>query len=146
MDRLVTQSEVREAAIAYARKTTDGPVVLFAHSCSVHMSMAYVDAHGDASFDGYIGAGMGATDYKQPMRKPFPLGQMRVPILDIYGADEFPAVIRGAPERAAALRSGHAGSKQHVVPDTDHYFKEAGDALTSTVHEWLSGVNWEASK
>ena len=77
-----------QAAIRYARDNGAERVVLFAHSCSVHMSMAYVEAHGDEAFDAYIGAGMGATDYKQPMRKPFPLAQMSVPILDIYGADE----------------------------------------------------------
>ena len=63
------------------------------------MAMAYVGEHGDAAFDGFIGIGMGATDYGQPMRGPFPLATMSVPILDLFGDEDYPAV---AEERARA--------------------------------------------
>ena len=37
------------------------------------MVMAWIDAKRFRDIDAYIGIGMGATDYKQPMAKPMPV-------------------------------------------------------------------------
>lgn len=128
-----------DAAIAFAREQFDGPVVMLAHSCSVHMTMAYAKARGFEGIDGYVGVGMGATDYKQPMASPLPLDQLTMPVLDIYGAEDFPAVGRLAPRRAENLRKGgHAGSRQLVIEGADHYFRDQEEALLEAVSSWLS--------
>ena len=89
----------------------------------------------------YIGAGMGATDYKQNMAEPFPLAGMTIPVLDIYGEKEYPAVIRMAPERLEAItKAGNSKSKQMVVPNANHYFTDQGDALVKTVAGWLESL------
>ena len=81
---------------------------------------------------------MGATDYRQPMHRPFPLERMRVPVLDLYGDAEYPAVIRMAPERKAMIEAaGNPASQQRVLPGADHYFKNRGVALVEVVAEWL---------
>jgi pimeloyl-ACP methyl ester carboxylesterase len=130
-----------EAAIKYLKEQGIDNIVLFAHSCGAHMAMDWVRNQGNAlseNITAYIGAGMGATDYKQKMEKPFPLATMKIPVLDIYGEKEYPAVIRMAPERLAAIKkAGNAKSAQMIVPDADHYFKDAGDALVSDVSKWL---------
>jgi predicted alpha/beta-hydrolase family hydrolase len=133
------------AAIAYARDQAKGPVVLVAHSCGVHMAMDYVDHEGDERFDGFVGIGMGATDYGQPMRKPFPLAQMQVPVLDVYGADEYPAVLRMAPERLAATKSaGNSDSSQIEIAGGNHYFDDDAslDVMVDAVAEWLSETDF----
>lgn len=127
-----------EAGIEYLRQAGEKKIVLLAHSCGAHMAMDWVDAKGDAQIDAYIGAGMGATDYKQPMQKPFPLVNMKVPVLDVYGEDEYPAVIRLAPERKAMIeQAGNSKSAQIVVPKANHYFTDKGDVLVETVASWL---------
>lgn len=131
-----------EAAVKFARANGAERVVWFAHSCSVHMTMAFIEAHGDRGIDAYIGAGMGATDYKQPMLKAFPLDRMRVPILDIFGADEFPAVLKGAPARLKAFAGRHTSSRQIAVPSADHYFKGADEPLGAAISTWLDQVKW----
>ena len=119
-------------------------VVLAAHSCSVHMAMAYVRHHGDEGFDGFIGIGMGATDYGQPMREPFPLAAMSVPILDLFGDEDYPAVRRGAPNRLAAIRvAGNPRSDQRIVPGAEHYFRDMDDMLVGAVTEWLAALTGE---
>lgn len=129
------------AGIEFLRQRGTERIVLAAHSCGVHMSMAYVEHHGDAELDAYVGIGMGATDYRQAMAHPFPLERMRIPVLDVYGSEEYPAVIRMAPARAAAMKqAGHPLSAQQVVPGTDHYFRGAQDALVEVVAQWLDGV------
>ena len=127
-----------EAGIEYLRDSGHNKIILLAHSCGVHMAMDWIRARNDRSIDAFIGLGMGATDYKQPMHQPFPLDWMHVPILDLYGADEYPAVIRLAPGRKAMMdKAGHANSRQVVLPDADHYFTDQGDALIEAVADWI---------
>lgn len=133
-----------EAAIAYAKEQSDKPVVLLAHSCGAHMAMSWVREKGDEAIDAYIGAGMGATDYKQPMREPFPLASMKVPVLDVYGTEEYPAVLRMAEERSDMItKAGNAQSAQKTVEGANHYFTDKGDEVTAVVVEWLNNVSFE---
>lgn len=127
-----------QAAIEYLKKQGNRQIILIAHSCSVHMAMHYFNHHGDDDIDGFVGIGMGATDYKQPMLKPFPLNKLSVPVLDIYGADDYPAVHRLAPERWSQITQvANDASKQIVIDEADHYFTDRGDALLEAVGEWL---------
>ncbi|MDH3629569.1 MAG: alpha/beta hydrolase family protein [Gammaproteobacteria bacterium] len=131
-----------EAGIQYLRDKGFQKIVLLAHSCGVHMAMDWIRTKNDRSIDAFIGLGMGATDYKQPMHQPFPLDWMHVPILDLYGANEFPAVIRLAPGRKAMIeKAGHKSSQQLVLPGSDHYFTDQGDALVNAVADWLDQLN-----
>lgn len=127
-----------EAGVKYLKDQGIDNVILFAHSCGAHMAMEWIRSKGDGMISAYIGAGMSATDYKQKMNKSFPLAEMRVPVLDIYGEDEYPAVIQLAPERKAAIeKAGNKKSSQVVVPKANHYFTDQGDALVSAVVKWL---------
>jgi len=130
-----------EAAIKFLRERGVEKIVLIAHSCGAHMAMSWIDAHGDSDISAYVGIGMGATDYKQPMAKPFPLEKMRVPVLDIYAGDDFPAVLRMAPERKAMIeKAGNPQSAQQVIEGAEHYFEGSNDALVESISEWLNGL------
>jgi len=130
-----------EAAITSARTNWPGPVVLLAHSCGSHMAQHWMHSRAKRTSelpDAFIGIGMGATDYGQPMREPFSLDQMQFPLLDIYAENDFPAVLRMAPQRLRALdRGGNAKNAQLMVADSDHYFVDRGDALVQAVAAWL---------
>ncbi len=131
-----------EAGIAFLREQGHEKVVLLAHSCGAHMALDWIRAKKDKSIDAFIGLGMGATDYKQPMHQPFPLDWMRVPILDLYGANDYPAVIRLAPGRGEMIaKAGHPGSRQAVLPDADHYFTDQGEPLVAAVADWLDQLD-----
>ena len=135
-----------DAAIKYARDRVnkqDNKVVLIAHSCGAHMAMAWVEANVDASqkIDAYIGMGMGATDYGQPMEKPFPLDKLTVPVLDIYADGDYPAVLKMAPHRLAMIKdAGNKKSKQVIVTDSDHYYEDRGEELTTVISQWLQSL------
>ena len=127
------------AGIEYLRERGADTVVLAAHSCSAHMAMAFVRHHGDAGFDGFIGIGMGATDVGQPMREPFPLAEMTVPVLDLFGDEDYPSVPGKAPDRLAAIRTaGHSRSAQRMVPGADHFFRDMDEELVDAVVDWLA--------
>ncbi len=130
------------AGIELLRARGARTIVLAAHSCSVHMAMAFVRHHGDAAFDGFIGIGMGATDYGQPMRGPFPLATMSVPILDLFGDEDYPAVVREGQGRLAAMHAaGNPRSAQRIIPGAGHFFRDMDDELVDAVAEWLATLH-----
>lgn len=131
-----------EAAVSYLKDQSNERVVVLAHSCGFHMANHWLINKGNnamAPIEAFIGVGMGATDYRQTMQEPFALGELKVPVLDVYGEEDYPAVLRMAPERKALMdKAGHPKSRQVVVPEADHYFKEQGEALVQAVAEWLA--------
>lgn len=132
-----------QAAINFLREQDEkvDRIALIAHSCGVHMSMAYVENFGDADFYAYVGIGMGATDAGQPMRKPFPLEKMTIPVLAVHGGEDYPTVLRAAPKVLAAItKAGDPNSKQVVVVGADHYFEDdvKAEALVVLVADWLN--------
>ena len=131
-----------EAGISFLREQGHERVILLAHSCGVHMAMDWVRASRGEGIDAYIGLGMGATDYRQPMHQPFPLDWMQVPILDLYAANDYPAVHRLAPARKQMIEeAGNARSRQVVLPQADHYYTDQGDPLVAAVADWLDQLD-----
>lgn len=126
------------AAIEHLKAQGISPIVLIAHSCGGHMAMDWIRKHGDSTIDAFVGLGLGATDYQQFMAEPFPLDKMTVPVFDLYGEKEFPAVIKMAPERLKMIQAaGNEKSAQAILPEADHYFHEKGEELTAAVAGWL---------
>lgn len=147
-----------DAAIAYVHKQHTQPdskghgdsIVLIAHSCGAHMAMAWLETQlktrstskQTLPIDAYVGIGMGATDYQQPMRHPFPLDRISVPVLDVYAEYDYPAVLKNAASRFAQIRSaGNPQSAQVMVEQADHYYTDRGDALSDVVSHWLNGLS-----
>ena len=129
------------AALAYLSSQEISPVVLLAHSCSAHMAMAWMEEHADEGINAFIGIGMGATDYQQPMQRPFPFASLTVPILDLYGEYDYPAVHRMAPERLQLIKqAGNPASRQITAPGADHYFTGTSDLLIEQVSAWLNSL------
>ncbi|SDZ97332.1 Protein of unknown function [Thiothrix caldifontis] len=129
------------AGIAFLKQQGMTKIVLAAHSCGAHMAMNWVDTTGGRDLAAYVGLGMGATDYEQDLLHPFPLDKLSIPVLDVYGEKDFPQVLSLAPERQALIqKAGNTHSKQMVLPDADHYYKDKGDALTAVVANWLNSL------
>ncbi len=128
-----------EAAITHLKEQGNQRIVIIAHSCGAHWAMNWIDLIGDNRLAGYVGIGMGATDDQQKMVKPFPLDKMKVPTLDLYGEEDFPAVLRMAPGRWSKIqKAGNSLSKQIRVDGADHYFVDKGDELVEAVSSWLN--------
>jgi len=129
-----------DAGIGYLRSLDYKHIVLLAHSCAVHMSMAWFEVAEKPQIDGYIGISMGATDYQQPMRKPFPFNKLKVPFLSILGSEDYPAVQRMAADIRSRLDDFAPLSAQQTIAGADHYYVDYEDALTDTVAGWLDAL------
>lgn len=131
-----------EAGINFLRNKNYEWIAIVAHSCSVHMTMGWIKQIGDVPFDAYVGIGMGATDYGQPMLEEFPLSSIPVPILDIFGDQDYPAVIKAAERRNAAISAaGNSKSRQIQLSGPDHFFEDYEDLLVDTVGDWIMAAS-----
>lgn len=129
-----------DAGIAFLREQGHERVILLAHSCSVHMSMAWISAHRDHDIAAYAGTGMGATDYRQPMQSPFPFKRIRVPFLEVHGSNDYPAVQRMSKDTGTFISDMHPASRQFTVESADHYFDNPNDELSNTISNWLDSL------
>ncbi len=130
-----------EAAISYLQGQGNKKIVLIAHSCSFHMVNAWIKAGRFRGADALVGIGMGATDYKQAMIDDFQLDKLTVPILDVYGSEDYAAVHRMREHRLNKIRAtGQSDSKQVKVEGADHYFVDKGDELVDVIASWLDSL------
>ncbi len=130
-----------EAAIDYLQSAGYSWIAIVAHSCSVHMTMAWIKQSDHQGVDAYVGIGMGATDYRQPMLEPFPFERLSVPVLDLFGSEDYPAVTKAAVDRLAAIQAaGNSQSAQLVIDGADHFFEDYEDKLVAAVSKWVLSV------
>jgi len=127
------------AALAFIQQKQPEKTILLAHSCGVYMGIDWLHNNLNAKLDAFIGIGMGPTDYGQPMLEPFPLQDIKIPILDIHGENDYPAVLRNAERRSKNIqRAGNPKSQQRVVKKADHYFNDLDDKLLNEITDWLN--------
>jgi len=137
--KILPQSHPRiEAAHRFLKSKNTRNIIILAHSCGVHMAFDWLHKNPEKGINAFIGVGMGSTDYGQPMLKPFALDEIKIPVLDIRGENDYPAVHRNAPRRMEKIKkAGNPKSQQRVVAKSDHYFTDRGDALLKEVTNWL---------
>ena len=128
-----------EAAIDFLKTAGESKVIVAAHSCGAHMANHWLGENGDASIDGYIAMGLGATDAGQDLQTPFPIGDMTVPVLDLYGSEEFPRPMEMRGHRQQLLaQNGNPLSAQIELEGADHYFKGKGEEAMEIITNWLN--------
>ena len=64
---------------------------------------------------------------------------IRVPVLDLFGANELPPVLDNAAKRKASLQD-KMGSRQIVIAETDHFFAGQEAAMVDAVKDFLDAL------
>ena len=125
-----------EAAIAHLRRMGHRQVHLVAHSCGAQMTMSWLQNGGGAGIDSLVVISMGMTRYERHFGHTPPLSRLTIPVLDLYGANDF--VRKRAPERLAMLRlGGNPASAQIEIPQGKHMLRKQGPAVVEAVAGWL---------
>jgi Protein of unknown function (DUF3530) len=105
--------------------------VLLSHSMGSWMSESYFAATPDAPFAAWVCLGRGG---------PFgDLANVHVPLLDVHGANDLPAVLRWAVERDHVLQR-LAGSKQIAIARADHFYTGREQALEDAIRLFIQGL------
>ena len=128
-----------DAGIRYLKEHGVKRIVLVGHSSGATTAVAYVAQHPKAGLAGLAGLGMTTEPAGGPLMQPAQLlAQVKMPVLDIYGADDVPIVRNTAPaRRAAARRGGNTRYTQEQIANANHFYTDRYEALRDRLTAWL---------
>jgi dienelactone hydrolase len=115
-----------QAAVAFLRDKGHRKIAVVSHSAGGRMSNEFLNRGG--AIDAWVAIGLPGV-YTQPEN-------FKVPVLDLYGENDLPAVLQNADRRADALRRVR-GSAQIRVAGADHFFNGRENELVSQVRLFL---------
>ena len=109
------------AAAAWLRQKHEGKMALVSHSLGAWMSQYYLENAKSPPFAGWVSLGRGGAMPKLPL-----------PVLDVYGEKDFPAVLQSAAERRASVQVRIAGA--------DHFYNGREAELAGLIGDFVSGL------
>lgn len=121
-------AERLRAAVAFLRGKGMSKVAIVSHSMGARMADYFVNHAGDARIDAWVAIGI-LGGFIEPAIS-------RVPVLDLYGENDFPVVLESAAKRAAVIRKIR-GSGQVQVAGADHFFAGMENELVRQVRQFL---------
>lgn len=126
-----------DAGIRFLKAKGVQQIVIAGHSMGATMA-AYYLAGGARDVGAFVAIGMGGRADEPRLDAVSFLRKIHIPVLDLYGSNDLPQVLKGVEQRAAAARAaGNTGYRQVRVEGADHFFDGKNDALLNTVSDWL---------
>ncbi len=118
-----------DQAVAFLRAKGYKKVAIVSHSMGSRMSHYYLSHAKDRPVDAWVAIGMGGAETYRGFG---------IAVLDLYGENDLPIVLKGAAKRAASLKS--SASTQILAPRTDHFFTDHDAELVKYVKDYLDKV------
>jgi alpha/beta superfamily hydrolase len=118
-----------KAAVAYLNTKGHHTIALVSHSMGARMSNFFLTRSPDHGIAAWACIGISSGEFAEPAK-------LRLPVLDIYGENDFPQVLKNADARAATLKL-LKGSAQIEVAGADHYFAGNERELVRQVRQFL---------
>ena len=112
-------------------------IVIIAHSCGVHMLMNFLDKNKLEKVSKIILIGSDAIDKGQKLINEYPYSKINVPVMDIYGENDFDLVKKKARKRYKLIKEISDKSEQHMIINSDHYHTDNSDAVIEVLKKWL---------
>ena len=110
-------------------------IAIVSHSMGSRMVHAYM-VKNPSAVSAWASLGIG-TDVRTGA--PLTYRGIKVPVLDLYGQNDNPPVLKGAAARKASLKN-KSGSKQVAIAGGDHFFAGHEDAMVAAVTDFLASV------
>lgn len=122
-------SERIAAAVEFLKARGYSRLAIVSHSLGSRMSLAYLQGTPDAAVLAWASLGFASTDG---------YGKLKLPVLDLYGDNDLPQVLKGAATRSKGLTA--AGSKQVVIRRTDHFYTGHEKEMVDAVADFLAAT------
>jgi pimeloyl-ACP methyl ester carboxylesterase len=106
--------------------------VLLSHSMGSRMSNVYFERTRDAPFAAWVCMGLSGEFGR--------MGNVRVPVLDLYGENDLSGVLRADWRRRITLNT-IPGSKQGVIAGADHFYTGREKELAAAIGAFLAALN-----
>jgi pimeloyl-ACP methyl ester carboxylesterase len=100
-------------------------IAIVSHSMGSRMSRVYLAGKPDAAVKSWASLGISQDDY----------AAVKLPVLDLYGDNDLPAVLANAGKRKQTLPAG--ASKQVKVGNADHFFTGHEGEMVDAVADFL---------
>lgn len=129
------------AALDWLTQQGAGKVSLIAHSRGGADLLFYAADSQDKRLLSLVVIGVNGT-YENVPESAGPLqslSKIKLPVLDVYGADDLPGVLETADARRDAADNS-SGFQQTGVAGADHFFEGRDEALLDLVRDWLVAV------
>ncbi len=125
-----------DAATQYLQNKGVNNISIVAHSQGATMAAYYVARH-EHSITSLVLIGMSAQHRDMNINSAESLKKISIPVLDIYGSKDFPAVLQTVDIRSnAAAHNEHY--QQRVIDGAYHFFEIREDELIDAVSNWLT--------
>jgi pimeloyl-ACP methyl ester carboxylesterase len=102
-------------------------IAIVSHSMGSRMTHAYLTSAPSTPVNAWVCIGLGSED---------DFRHMTLPVLDLYGENDLPAVLKGANSRAASIKDLQR-SQQVMAPQADHFFTNQQAELVRYVTDFL---------
>jgi hypothetical protein len=114
-------------------------VIIIAHSCGVHMLMSYIkNKNLSKDISSLVLIGSGAVDKGEKIIYQYPYDKIKVPILDLYGENDFDLVLKKSVERNEYIKKNNTKSQQIKIKSSNHYHADNSNQVITFVKKWLS--------
>jgi hypothetical protein len=114
-------------------------VIIIAHSCGVHMLMSYIKFKNlSESISSLVLIGSGAVDKGEKLIYQYPYDKIKVPVLDLYGENDFDLVLKKSAERNEYIKKNNTKSQQVKIKSSNHYHADNSNKVITFVKKWLS--------
>jgi pimeloyl-ACP methyl ester carboxylesterase len=114
-------------------------VIIIAHSCGVHMLMSYIKNNKlSDNISSLVLIGSGAVDKGQKLIYEYPYDKIKIPVLDLYGENDFDLVLKKSRERNENIKKNNTKSQQIKIKSSDHYHADNSNQVITIVKKWLS--------
>jgi hypothetical protein len=114
-----------KAAAKFLQDKGNKKVAIVSHSLGSAMTKSYFQKNADSPFAAWVSIGISSDRYDG----------VKLPIFDLYGGDDLPAVVKGASGRKKMLTNPK--SMQTMAPKMDHFFTGYDDDLVNYVSGYL---------
>jgi len=121
-------AERLQTAVEFLRGKSYKKIAVVSHSMGSRMTNFFLNHAADPQIDAWVAIGLSGT-YTEP-------AGIKVPVLDLYGGKDLPAVLDNAKPRAAAL-SRVRGSAQIQIGGADHFYNGQETELVTQVRQFL---------
>lgn len=139
--RLFPQARERiDAALGFLLEEDARPVFVIGHSLGSAMAADYLGAGAGHAGEvaGFVAVGLSANVQGAQTGVAADLAKIMMPVLDLYGSEDLPAVRDTAPDRVKiAGDAGNAHYQQLQVDGANHFFNGRDDELVEVVAGWL---------
>lgn len=129
-----------DSGIRFLKQKGVNHILLLGHSTGAMTAVAYAAKHPRTPLAGIVAIGLSTfANGAEAMQPVLMLKTVRVPLLDIYGANDLHEVLSYvSARRNSAAAAGNKGYSATRVAGADHFFTDKYEALKKNILDWLS--------